>query len=289
MDVEIEPSSERLPDNPGLVEWFERADGPAVMAFRLQSEHGLRHEVDWHRHGRGQLISVEAGLLSVRTARGEWSLPTGSAGWMPPDELHTVAIHGAFRGWGLLIAPSAAAALPPHPCVIGVDDLTRHLAERLAGCSLEALLDPRQQRLGAVLLDELRDAPVQAYHLPMPQDRRLLRITAQLLAAPDDPRDLADWARWAGLSPRSLTRHFREETGLSFGQWRQQARLAESLRLLHAGHAVGEVALQLGYSSASAFVTVFSRHYGAPPGRYLQRVRQAGAGAARLASPAASG
>ncbi|MCF5951100.1 helix-turn-helix domain-containing protein, partial [Xanthomonas perforans] len=53
---------------------------------------------------------------------------------------------------------------------------------------------------------------------------------------------------------------------------------------LSQGHAVAQVADQLGYSSPSAFVSVFHRHFGAPPTRYL-----AGPHARGLASPAASG
>ncbi len=81
-----------------------------------------------------------------------------------------------------------------------------------------------------------------------------------------------------------MSRHFRDETGLSFAQWRQQARLTEGLRRLSQGHAVAQVADQLGYSSPSAFVSMFHRHFGAPPARYL-----AGSHARGLASPAASG
>ncbi|MFS2044821.1 helix-turn-helix domain-containing protein, partial [Stenotrophomonas geniculata] len=53
------------------------------------------------------------------------------------------------------------------------------------------------------------------------------------------------------------------------------------------------IAHALGFSSASAFVTVFRRHFGLPPGRYLARAGhglETGLDPARgLASPAASG
>ncbi len=126
-------------------------------------------------------------------------------------------------------------------------------------------------------------------HLPMPQDRRLLRVTSQLLAEPADGRSLAQWAQWAGLSLRSLTRRFREETTLSFAQWRQQARLAEALRQLGDGRSVADIAHALGFSSSSAFVTVFRNHFGLPPGRYLARAGTARPSARGLASPTASG
>ena len=44
------------------------------------------------------------------------------------------------------------------------------------------------------------------------------------------------------------------ETGLSFSQWRQQARLLEAMRLLADGVAVTTVAMELGYGNQSALV-----------------------------------
>lgn len=290
MDIEISPDLPMGPPIPDhLHALFEQAEGPPLLAFRIRGHQGLEQEVAWHRHVRGQLICVESGLLTTRTRRGEWSLPPGCAGWMPPGEEHTVSIVGPFEGWGLLASPAAAAHLPDRPCALAIGELVQGLTMRLAEYPIAALQAPRPARLTAVLLDELADAPPRHLHLPMPQDRRLLRIVGRLLAEPATPHGLEHWAHWAGLSARSLSRHFQTETGISFGQWRQQARLAESLRLLHAGQGVGSIAHQLGYSSPSAFVTAFNRQYGTPPGRYQQQVRQPRRPPPALASPAASG
>lgn len=299
MDIEIEPSL--LPPasataqagpvdllDPRVQDWFDRADGPPLQAFLARTPLALRHEVDWHRHVRGQMMCVEQGLLSAQTEHGHWSLPPGCAGWMPPQALHTVQISGPLRGSILLVAPAACAALPDRPCVIGMNGLLRELLLRAASWGVPAALDADQQRICAVLLDELRQAPLERLHLPMPSDRRLLRIAAQLLATPADGRSLSQWAHWAGLSPRSLSRHFREETGLGFAGWRQQARLAEALRQLSDGASVADAAHRLGYSSPSAFVTAFRGHFGHPPARYLASTGRAGS-TRGLASPAASG
>jgi len=269
--------------------WFEREDGPVAVGFRIDSPTGLAHEVDWHAHARAQLICVESGLLTTRTRHGTWSLAPGSAGWMPAGEPHTVAIDGPLRGWGMVLLPSACHDLPAEPCVIGISGLLQAVALRICEQAPSSQDSERQRHLADVLLDEIRAAPRQRMHLPMPRDRRLLRIAAQLLADPADPRSLAQWAQWAGLSTRSLTRHFREETTLSFAQWRQQARLAEALRQLSEGRAVADIAHALGFSSSSAFVTVFRGHFGLPPGRYLARAGQGLDPPRGLASPAASG
>ncbi|WP_079221269.1 AraC family transcriptional regulator [Stenotrophomonas maltophilia] len=275
------------------MDWFERNDGPPVIGFRFDSPQGLAREVDWHHHARAQLIYVERGLLTTRTSHGTWSLAPGSAGWMPPLEPHTVSLDGPMRGWGMALAAPACAELPSDPCVLGLSKLAQAVAERICEWPLDYVLSDDREHILSVMRDEIRTAPRQRMHLPMPRDRRLLKIASQLLAEPSDERSLAEWAHWAGLSPRSLTRHFRDETTLSFAQWRQQARLAEALRQLSEGRSVADIAHALGFSSASAFVTVFRRHFGLPPGRYLARVGhglEPGLDPARgLASPAASG
>lgn len=272
-----------------VLDWFERDDGLGVLGFRVESANGLEREIDWHQHRRGQLISVEAGLLNIRTRHGNWSLPPGCAGWMPPAEPHTVDICGPLRGWGVIISAGLTRELPDEPCVVAISDLLQALALRVTEWPPAETASPRQQHMIEVLLDELRHAPRQRMHLPMPQDRRLLRIASQLIANPADGRSLEQWAQWAGLSPRTLTRHFRDETTLSFAQWRQQARLAEGLRRLSDGQGVSDIARELGFSSPSAFVTVFRRHFGCPPGRYLARNGQPLNPSRGLASPAASG
>lgn len=283
MSIENPPSQiDALP--PGVRTSFENADGPLLIAFLAELREVWAAETVWHAHVRGQLMYVEHGVLTVHTEQGTLSLPPGCAGWMPPGRQHTVELAGPLRGWGVVIRPDACRALPAQDGVIRLTGLAREAIMRAANWSLDQPLDAAQQRLAAVLLDELCQAQIDHLHLPMPVDRRLLRIARQLLDTPADPRSLKQWADWGGLSPRSLSRHFRDETGLSFAQWRQQARLTDGLRRLSEGSAVAEVADQLGYSSPSAFVSVFHRHFGASPTRYLASPHARG-----LASPAASG
>jgi AraC-like DNA-binding protein len=59
------------------------------------------------------------------------------------------------------------------------------------------------------------------------------------------------------------------QTGMSFGAWRQQLRLLRALERLAAGEAVSTLALELGYASPSAFIAMFKRALGVPPGRYF--------------------
>ncbi|MGO4711276.1 helix-turn-helix transcriptional regulator [Bradyrhizobium sp. 2TAF24] len=118
-------------------------------------------------------------------------------------------------------------------------------------------------------MDEIRRAPREPLHLPMPSDERLVRIATALLNRPDDNRTLDTWAQWAGLSARTLRRTFLAQTGTSFAQWRQQARLTHALELLARGEAVATVADALGYASPSNFIAMFRRSFGESPARYF--------------------
>ncbi len=255
-------------------ELIEQVGGPALIAYRIEREAASEYSedsesYDWHRHLRGQFFCVESGLVHVHTGHGSWMLPPHRAGWMPPGELHTVSISGVMSGWGVFITPDIEHGLPKHPCVIGVTELMRALVRRASAWTWHERLDAEQDRVMAVLLDEMRRAPHESLHLPMPLDRRLLRIAQAVLEQPHDNRSLEDWAAWAGLSTRSLSRLFRAETALSFAQWRQQARLSRALEQLAEGEPVATVADALGYASVSAFVAMFRRSFGQSPGRYF--------------------
>lgn len=256
----------------------DRTDGPSLIAFwgTEASESAFRlgtREYDWHRHARGQLFCIDNGLVHVRTRQGSWMLPPHRAGWLPPAIHHKVSISGALSGWGVMLTPAACAGLPQEPCVTGVSELLRALVRRATTWAEAESLQPEQERLVAVLLDEMRQAPREPLHLPMPVDRRLLRVATALLAHPDDDRTLAEMAREAGLSERTLRRLFTAETGMSLQQWRQQARLTLALERLASGDAVNDVADALGYATPSNFIAMFRKAFGDSPARYFSRHR----------------
>jgi len=99
----------------------------------------------------------------------------------------------------------------------------------------------------------------------------LRSLCQALLEEPGDQRPLAAWAKSVNASGRTLARRFQSETGLSFGAWRQQARMLEAMGRLGGGAPVTQVALDLGYESVSAFSAMFRRAAGTSPSHYRQR------------------
>ncbi|MEJ2459625.1 MAG: AraC family transcriptional regulator, partial [Novosphingobium sp.] len=124
-------------------------------------------------------------------------------------------------------------------------------------------------RLVQTMLDQLQVAPVERLHLPFPKDARLRRIAEALAADPSDRATIGEWACRVAMSERTFSRLILRETGMSFGRWRQQFQIRLALERLAGGDPVQSVAFDLGYESVSAFITMFKKALGQPPGKYL--------------------
>jgi len=89
------------------------------------------------------------------------------------------------------------------------------------------------------------------------------------LHAPTAHNGIGEWCQALGISRRNFTRVFRQETGLSFVAWRQQACLVVALPRLAACGSVTTIAMALGYDNPNAFTSMFKLLLGASPRDYL--------------------
>ena len=244
----------------------ESQDAPFLIAKAL-TEAGIRVTAP-HAHARGQLFGSTRGLLSVGTQDGQWVVPAIHAVWIPPRHVHSLRSHGAFAGWSAYVAEDMCADLPGQPCTMRTSGLLREAITRATSWTTGPLSEP-DARVAQLILDEVRTLPRERFGLPMPRDPRLLRIARELADHPEDKRSLDEWAAWAAVTPRTLTRKFVAETGCSFGAWRQRARLMRALEMLAAGTPVTAIALDLGYQNISAFIAMFRRSFGVTPTRFF--------------------
>lgn len=156
-------------------------------------------------------------------------------------------------------------------CVIAVSPLLRELIRHAMEIPRLYPLNGPQARLLAVILDQIQSMHIAPLTLPIPEDARLRKLYKHLSGDPGDCRTLAQWGKMVGATERTLARRFRVETGLSFGQWRQQIRILEALKRLALGDPVTVVAIELGYASTSAFISMFRKALGQTPGHYFAK------------------
>ena len=127
-----------------------------------------------------------------------------------------------------------------------------------------------EQRVLEIILDQLKAVEYVPLQLPNPADSRAARVVKSLLTDPADQRTLAKLCKDCGASKRTIQRLFLEETNMSFAKWRQQLRLLHGMQMLARGEKVTAAALEAGYSSTSAFISMFRKQLGTTPMRYLE-------------------
>ncbi|MFB9320062.1 helix-turn-helix transcriptional regulator [Cryptosporangium minutisporangium] len=219
-----------------------------------------------HSHPQHQLAWTRRGVLGVAVGDTYWVLPPTRALWLPAGVVHRT---GATRDavlCSLYLEPDRCALDWTEPTPVGVDGL---LAQLIGHLNRQDLRADVRLRAEAVVLDLLHPLPSMPIDVPPPVDERVCAVADALLADPADPRSLDAHARAVGVSRRTLTRLFVQDTGMSFERWRTHVRLRAALPLLAEGRPVSRVAHTVGYATPSAFLAAFRRIVGTSPGRYL--------------------
>jgi AraC-like DNA-binding protein len=230
------------------------------------------YTIPTHTHTWSQLIYAHEGVITVRTARGSWVVPPERAVWVPAGMTHSIEMSGQVSMRSLYFAPRFARARLPTICsVVSISPLMRELILHVAtGAPLDRSL-PVHAHLIAVILDQISALDEVPLQLSVPRDVQAAKAAEILRDDPGQTLSLDRLARATGASKRTLERRFRSETGMGLGRWRQQLRLLHALRLLAEGQSVTTVALEVGYQSTSAFISMFKKATGSTPFRYASR------------------
>ncbi|XBS71658.1 AraC family transcriptional regulator [Acerihabitans sp. KWT182] len=153
--------------------------------------------------------------------------------------------------------------------MILISKMMHYLMEGLTPPLAEGEPRERYDLMLPLLLHELNNAaPGVAGFLPFPRERRLRAVTRILTQDPGNDDTLEQLSAGVGATPRTLSRLFRHDTGLTFAQWRQQLKVMESISLLAQGRSVEEIARKLGYFNGSALIAMFRKTVGDTPQRY---------------------
>jgi len=106
------------------------------------------------------------------------------------------------------------------------------------------------------------------------QMQRIAEVINQIKAEFTKPLSMDDLAKQARMSSASFHRHFKAVTSMSPLQYQKQLRLVEARRLMLAENAdATQAAYQVGYESPSQFSREYSRMFGAPPIKDIERLR----------------
>ena len=238
---------------------------PLIKLDGYASDYRAGEVIKAHAHDAHQIVHALSGVMRVSAGNGTWIVPPERALWVPARTLHEIHCIGRL-GLRTVYLEGTHPSFPELVRVTGVSPLMREIMVRVAEGAA-----PRQvPHLAALLIDEIAVSSFEPLHLPQAKDERITRLGFTLLQDPADSTSLPGWADRLGLSPRTLIRRIKEETGMSFRELRRQARVLAAIERLPLGRSVTNVAMDVGFDSPSAFIQAFRAVTGKTPGHYVK-------------------
>lgn len=209
----------------------------------------------------GAFILAAAGLLDGRRATTHWQHAGTLARAHPAIEVEPDAIYvedgPIFSSAGVSAGIDLALALVERDYGAGLArDVARSLVVFLQRPGGQSQFSP-----------SLRTA--------LPRTSPLRQLCDTVAASPAGDYSLARLAAMASLSPRHLTRLFRDELKTTPARYVELIRFDTARDLLDAGHSVTDTAVRSGFGSPETLRRAFIQHLGVSPRAYQQRFRSA--------------
>jgi AraC-like DNA-binding protein len=268
--------------------YWQHAGVPGVDLLRARF---VTHRYSRHAHETYTFALIEAGTEVFDYGGSVLRACTGAVALLNPEVVHTgraetpdgwayrvlypaadvVAGVAADLGWrrGTPSFPRTVVHDPHSARLLRAAHVAAEHGDRLASSSLlrGALAGLLRAHSGPGLAraaSRARSSPAAV--------RAVSGLLAERIA---DPPSLDDLARATGMSPFTLLRAFRDETGLPPHAYLNQLRVRRARRLLDRGVGPAAVAAAVGFADQAHLNRHFKRIVGVPPGAY-QRGRGAG-------------
>ncbi|MEV8393636.1 MULTISPECIES: helix-turn-helix domain-containing protein [unclassified Streptomyces] len=214
----------------------------------------------------GSYVLAAAGVLDDRPATTHWSSAAHFQRLFPRVKVDADVL---FIDDGDVLTSAGVAA--------GID-LCLHIVRRDHGTAVANDVARR------TVVPPYRDGGQAQYiQRPVPEPQLATTATARdwALARLDEPIQLRDMAEQESMSVRTFTRRFREEAGISPGQWLVLQRVERARQLLETTDlSVDQVARDAGFGTAQSMRQHLQSALGVPPTVY-RRTFRAGAGSGR--------
>jgi transcriptional regulator GlxA family with amidase domain len=210
----------------------------------------------------GAFLLAEAGLLDGHRVTTHWAVAEALAARFPKVTVDADAIH--VRDGKLRTAAGVTAGMDLALSLVE-EDLGRDIALKVASHLVMFFKRP-----GGQAQFSRREAPAAL-------NRSTLQELQRWVAAhPAEPHDVPSLAARIGVSPRHLSRLFRDEVGVTPASWVEAARVCAARLLLEEGNlAPKQVAAECGFASIDTFRRAFMRVVGVTPADYRKQYARA--------------
>jgi len=228
--------------------------------------------VEKHQHSWGQFVYAKHGVMAVITEQGRYLIPPEQGVWVPANIDHEIITSTDVELTSLYLADNEIKDMPLSCQVLRVSPFLKALLSEAKTVNKDYQWQNTEGRLLRLIRDRIASAEPIELQLPYPKDKRLKEIVSRLQKFPALKTDLNSWGKFVGASVRTLSRTFKRETGITYSEWKQRLSLQIAIKQLYMGDSVGNIAINLGYESSSAFIYMFKKHMKVTPSNYLIRM-----------------
>jgi AraC-like DNA-binding protein len=235
---------------------------------------GISVDLRWHYHDMHKLLYAFEGAAEVESARGRNVIPRQLAAWIPAGVPHCTSIHG-IRWVSVYFNREMVFDREQRVRTVTVSSLMREMMREAMRWPIDAPDSPLRTSFFDVMAKLCAEWITREADLVLPVStdarvERALGYTSQRMDL-----KLAEICSHAGISERSLRRHLKAETGITWEAYRHRSRLLRAISLLSdTGESVSEIAGRCGFASPSAFGKVFRDTMGETPRDYRNRARE---------------
>ncbi|TPK75287.1 helix-turn-helix transcriptional regulator [Mesorhizobium sp. B2-4-17] len=256
--------------------------GPRDERFAIDHGHpshaievdALSFDASSEREAGGMLVCVHQGEAKLLGAAGRWTLPAGHMVFIPSERSYRLAsarpVHltlvkftrseSIWRHpgcWAVLMSP-LAIEMASFARRWGADrDPTDTIANdffRTMGQLLSIWFDAKRK-----MWTPFSNDPEMAYAIAFARQNL-------------ETASITDAAHAAGMSERTLRRRFKDELGISWREFINEARMSEAIKLLREGAcSVTQTAYAVGFNSVGAFSVAFTAYTGSTPRSFARR------------------
>lgn len=223
-----------------------------------------------HIHSWGEFVYSHNGVVQVMVQQERYLVPPQYGIWLPPNMQHLGLNRREVLQSSLYVADELCGTLPTKPQALMVSPFMRSLLDHARESSLD-YKSQRHLRLLTVFLDELAEAQRTGTFLPASEDAVLGEILHYLESHPEDKRSVAELAQESKITERTLARRCKQDLGMPLIEWRNRMRVINAIAMIEKGKSVESIASEFGYSSASAFISMFKKLTGVTPASYRDR------------------
>ncbi|WP_028296749.1 AraC family transcriptional regulator [Olivibacter sitiensis] len=249
-----------------------------VHSDSIYCYHNIMGEVfiPLHSHNKGQFLYTEGGVVFVKTPMKTFFLPARHYMWIAPGVDHSIHPGTPEVIMRNLYFPvyEDDDRFYSNTGVFPVSDLILQLLMFTARWHGDIF---KSDSTNYTILESFKfllektskyDLPLA---LPLAKDERLRQVVNYLESNTSEDLLFNDLAAKFGFSPRSLSRLFQKDLGMSFIQYFTVLRMLKALQLLlEKGMSVNEVALGVGYNSLPTFSNTFQKIVGVRPSEYVK-------------------